>query len=289
MVLTRSQTMVEQEGCLLESAMRRFRLGAAESDFARGPLGEDGEWIVFRVCWATALINSVVKALFLDLRNRFSVYLEFPQYTIWRDGGKTKCSVDVLAERGAQKTVGWVEVRWTRGAVATAHLSWKDAWEKVDLFKKIAEEAEKWQLDPNLGGSPIRAPEWFGVLVVSPTGYSLQLDSRAGPVLEGCLHEVGRSSVNQRRGGGAEGVTSAGDGGSACGRGGNQPSQQRGSRSGVRRSGHGWDQGEEGKQARQRFRKSEDGFNADLGASARRNLNTSTVFLRTRSRTPNAA
>ena len=103
----------------------------------------------------------------------------------------------MLAERGAQKAVGWVEVKWTRGDTGTAHLSWKDGWEKVDVFKKIKAEADKWQLHLNLGGGPIRKSAWYGVLVVSPISYCLQLDSRAGPVLEGCLHDVGRSVMKK--------------------------------------------------------------------------------------------
>ena len=268
----------------MESALRRFRLGIPESDCARGPFGENGEWIVFKVSWAAALVNAVVRSLFVDLRNRYSVYLDFPQYTIWRRCGERKCSVDALAERGTKKTVGWVEIKWTRGDVARAKSSWEQGWEKVQEFQKIVAEAKEWHLNPNLGGGPIRSPVWYGVLVVSPTRYSLQLDSKAGLVLNGCLDGVGETSLTQ--GSAASGAEVMAVEALAVGGGGGEQLRRRSGRSGVRQSGHGWDQGAQGEEARRQYRASDAGFETDLRGNAKRNLNHSAIALRTRSRTP---
>ena len=157
MVQTRRR--VEDEGCLLESALRRCRLGEAASNQARKLMG-DGQWRAFEVSEEVApLVNLTAKRLFKSLWEKHNVYLEFVQYTVSRvEGGIEVVSIDGLAEVWPTKEVWWLEVKWTRWEVEQALQSWRDGWKKVGVFKRIAEKEDEWRLHASMAGWMGRIP-----------------------------------------------------------------------------------------------------------------------------------
>ena len=270
----------EQEGCLVESSLRRFRLGQAESDVARGPIGKGGRWTWFRVPWAATEINSVVRKLFCALRARHSIYLDFVQYTICRaENEEAKYSVDVLALKGRNfDEAGWVEVKWTRRLLDQATESWGDGWRKIAKYMEVAQELDKWRLDENLRGE-IKRPLWFGVLMVSPTCYCLRFDN--GDELKGFLEEDDKADCDGGLGEGGTDAAGGGDGNVAVVSGGidgDAGGDGQGRGRARRRRRHG-----QNKQAA--WRETESGWENRVAENAKRIRRHSSIAERTRAKT----
>ena len=133
----------------------------------------------------------------------------------------------------------------------------------------IVAEAGDWQVDPKLRSRKLRVPKRFGVFLVSPQMYRLQLHSAHGETLE-CTLTTGDGS-NRAAIESIVAVTTStapnNTGDVSCGV--SRPTKRLRPRAGESRS-RAWDNSKSAEKKRQLYRASEGGYNADLKSAAAR-------------------
>ena len=216
-----------EEGILFEHALRRIKMGVAESAFACHAVGEDGGWAVVEYRDAAEVVNPVARSLEAAWTAE-GIRLEWVQETLVRRPRETTekeaeteekktvekktedeeekegeeavekkekaemVSVDVVlskkvANQAARRDWWWVESKWTRGDHENEEL-------RVvrDGRKKVevlmAVVRELKEWRLERTGGTVYGPQRVGLLVVSRRGWKLELEGGGIGVMRGTFN-----------------------------------------------------------------------------------------------------
>ena len=245
--------LVEEEGSLLEHALRRIKTGKAESAWGmrwvdgeadcgdggmRGKLAmAGGAWQMVELREAVALVNPVARKLVAALEER-GVRLEWVQHTLVKKGYEEDVAQRDLAEAG--KNVRWQGVaeglsvdvvlsRAVEGQGGRRDYWWVEVkWTRGDHnsgrlrvvrdgWKKVNkfEEVVKelGKWGLMLGGHMVFRPQRLGLLVVSPRGWRLEFRGGGIAAMGGSFVDDGGGAVAGDGGGVEDGGQVEGGGG----------------------------------------------------------------------------
>ena len=224
--------LVEEEGTLLEHALRRIKLGRAESALgmrwvegkaSHSDIGrvvafrweaEGGAYEMVELAEAAVVVNPIARQLVAALAAS-GVRLDWVQETLVKEGaGVTEgVSVDLVlsvAGLGGRRDYWWVELKWTRGDHNREDLRVvREGREKVADLEKVVKKVKEWRL--GLGGHPVFRPQRVGLMVVSPRGWRLNLNGGGIPARGGSFGGGGDAE------GGESGVEDGGENGGGIG------------------------------------------------------------------------